>query len=580
MAVAADSRNETRRAGLTLSPLIVLGGALVCVMVLMTLPIVVPIGPMYWDVFIYYDAAARIFDGQVPVVDFFTPVGPLGYWLFAAALAVFPDAQPTLIAHWSLLPLTAPLMALVLWDTGRGGARAVPFALLVPFLIFALLPFNTREFYPFPGSDGFGIYNRQVCQLLYVLASALVFMRSQRLLAVVIAVAMTALLLVKVTGVVSGAILCVFAFMAGRVALRTAIASLVFLVAVLGGLELWNGMISHYARDILSLVEMNSESLAPRFLQAASHTFGVIAPGGALVLMLLWWERERIAGRLKAVRSERGLASIARVFDLAPLWLAVAMIAGVFFETQNTGSQAMIMVWPMVLMILLSAGRMVARPAVLVATFGLAAATALPPAVSIVERAARAYAGSVKNEALEHRNLRSLGTVSMRPDVAHRATVMSGIYPRHRETYADIVENGILPNFILYSEFDFQILHLQAIDRAIDDLRALETERGIRFETMMTYNFVNPFPWLMGRSAPRHIAIGADPTRAVPRPGAQVAEALGQVDIALYPTCPLTTANAMLFDLYRPFMPDHRRIRVNACYDAWIHPRFGIEVPD
>ena len=154
-------------------------------MVLLALPVSVPVGPMYWDVLIYYDAANRIFGGQVPSVDFFAPVGPLGYYLFAGWLYVFPNGQPVLLAHWSLLAVTAPLMALVVADVDRR-ARTTAFALLIPFLIFALLPFNTREFYPFPGSDGFGIYNRQCCQLLYVLVAAIAFMRSQKLLAAIV----------------------------------------------------------------------------------------------------------------------------------------------------------------------------------------------------------------------------------------------------------------------------------------------------------------------------------------------------------------------------------------------------------
>lgn len=126
------------------------------------------IGPSYWNVYQYYDAANRIFAGQVPGNDFFTPVGPLGYYVFAGWLAVFPNGQPVLLAQWSTLILTAPMMALVLFDVGKR-SRATAFALLLPFLLFALLPFNTHEYYPFPGTDAFGTYNRQVCQLLYVL---------------------------------------------------------------------------------------------------------------------------------------------------------------------------------------------------------------------------------------------------------------------------------------------------------------------------------------------------------------------------------------------------------------------------
>src|SRR5215203_4735770 len=84
------------------SPLVLLVGALVFVAAVLSWPLSVPIGPMYWDVFIYYDAANRIFSGQLPVVDFFTPVGPLGYGLFAGWLKLFPNGQPALMAHWSM----------------------------------------------------------------------------------------------------------------------------------------------------------------------------------------------------------------------------------------------------------------------------------------------------------------------------------------------------------------------------------------------------------------------------------------------------------------------------------------------
>lgn len=52
---------------------------LILLVVLLSFRLNVPIGPMYWDSYIYFDAAQRIRTGQVPNVDFSTPVGPLGY---------------------------------------------------------------------------------------------------------------------------------------------------------------------------------------------------------------------------------------------------------------------------------------------------------------------------------------------------------------------------------------------------------------------------------------------------------------------------------------------------------------------
>jgi hypothetical protein len=572
--MAVPQGKTAKRAAWTKSPLFAMAVVLTFVPVLLLFPLRVPIGPMYWDVFIYYDAANRIFDAQVPVNDFFTPVGPLGYYLFAGWVALFPNGAPTLLAHWSLLAVTAPLMALVIMHVDAR-SRTTAYALLVPFLIFALLPFNSREFYPFPGSDGFGIYNRQICQMLYVLVAALIFVRSPRLLALIVVVSMTALFFLKITGFVSGAMICLFAFMAGRVPLRYALAAAGAFLAVLALLELTSGLVSHYVQDILALVAINSGSLAPRFLQAMSHTFGVLLAGGALILLLLWSGRGELAARLSAIRTERSAASVAQFLDNDAFWLAVVLFAGVTFETQNTGSQAMIFVWPVILSIVMRSGSLMAKPKLLIATFVLSAAVALPPAINTIERAARAYAGSVKNFALEHENLKTLGAVSMRGDVLERSQKMIDFYPKHRPVFEEIVQMGELPSFILYSDFEFQITHLRAIDRAIDSITALEAKNGVRFATIMALNFVNPFPWLMDRHAPEHVAIGADPMRAVPQPGPLVADSIRETDIILLPKCPPTTANARLLELYAPMMAGHRKIALDACYDAYVHPKFA-----
>ncbi|CAJ2335887.1 hypothetical protein ZBPBA_02885 [Brucella abortus] len=105
------------------------------------MPLAVPIGPMYWDTYIYLDATQRIKMGQIPGADFSMPVGPLGYYLFTAGLALFPKAQLLLLAQWSMLAAAAPLMAVVLGAIGPQ-RRALAFALLVPFLIFGIFPAN------------------------------------------------------------------------------------------------------------------------------------------------------------------------------------------------------------------------------------------------------------------------------------------------------------------------------------------------------------------------------------------------------------------------------------------------------
>ncbi|PWK69110.1 hypothetical protein [Aminobacter sp. AP02] len=555
------------------SPLFLLAAAFLIVCVLLALPLVVPIGPMYWDVLIYYDASNRIFEGQVPVIDFFTPVGPLGYYLFAGWVTLFPNAQPALLAHWSLLLVTAPLMALVLWDVGQR-SRGIGFAVLVPFLVFVLLPFNTREFYPFPGSDAFGIYNRQVCQMLYVLVAALMFVRNRYLLVALVALIMTALFFLKITGFVAGGVIAAYAFFAGRVKFRYALEALTIFAIALAVIELASGMVSQYVMDVLRLVQMNSGTLLPRFLQSASINFGVVLAASALAIVLLWSDRQKLLERFSSGRKTSLASAVSTVLDHHGLWLFAVVFAGILFETQNTGSQAFIFLAPLVVAILLKAPKLLGKPVVLLSVLGLSAAIVLPPALFVIERAARTYIGSVKNQPLAQRNLRTLGAVNMRSEVAVRAEHMLNFYPEHRSLYTDLTNAGELPTPVLYSDYDFQITYLGNVDAAIDSIRKLESDKGIRFDTLMSLNFVNPFPWLMDRSAPLHIAIGADPTRAVPDPGSTEEGAVAQADLILLPTCPPTTANAMLYDMYKSALTQHRRIQLDACYDAFVHPRF------
>ena len=96
----------------------------------------------------------------------------------------------------------------------------------------------------------------------------------------------------------------------------------------------------------------------------------------------------------------------------------------------------------------------------------------------------------------------------------------------------------------------------------------------------MTIDFTNPFPWLMDRHAPKYVAIGADPYRAVPPPDQRVHDAVSAVDLALYPTCPPTMARLKLLKLYEPALAaGHRRITLTPCFDAFVRDGLA-SVPD
>ena len=556
MSLAALAPRGAVRPGWSTGPLAALAGTGVLLAGVLMLPIALPIGAMYWDLGLYVDAAQRIERGQVPSRDFFAPVGPLGYYLFAGVAKLFPQAHPLLVAQWSTLLMTAPPMALVVRDAAAR-SPALAWALLLPFLLFTVLPFNTREFYPYPGSDAFGIYNRQAAQLLYVLTAALLFVRDRIALGMTVAVAMSGLFGLKITGFLAGGLVCAWGLVAGRVPFRVAAAAAGAFVVAASMLEALSGIVSAYLVDIATLAGKNGGGLAGRFLQSASVWFGVLAPAGALVLVMAWVDRRRPS------------------LDHPAAWLAVAAFAGLAYETQNTGSQGLIHLWPP---LLLAGGWALQRGRALPVTglvLALAAATALPSAVAITERAARTWTGAARNVALNHRELGPIGRVNARPEVARHANVLKRHYAAHRPAYDALSAAGEMPSFIFYSDAATQLLHLEIAADAARAVRALERERGVRFETVWSLNFTNLLAAALDRDAPRHVAIGADPGRAVPAPGGPEAAAVRNTDLVVRPVCPLTPANRDLLALFEGALADHSRVRLTPCMEAWVHPRFG-----
>ena len=562
--IEAGVTTETR--WLPSLPLVLLGAAVLICALLLTQPLTLPLGPMYWDLVLYLDAANRIGDGQVPLIDFIAPVGPLGYWLFAGFDALFPRAHPLLLAQWCLFAVTAPAMAVILHTVGRQ-SRARAMALLLPYLAFQILPINVEHYSFFPGTDGFGIYNRHVSIVLYVLVSGLLFLRGPAL-AAIIGWTLIALFMIKITGFLAGGLVTAFALAAGRIGLRQALTVAAAAGLALIGFELATGLLSAYLGSILALIAINAGGILPRFVQAASLHLDIVGAGAALVLALLWLDRRDIADAALALRRQPSVASFIRLLDRDVAWLAVVLAAGLFFETQNTGGQAFIFIWPVLLMILsrwLGSGR---RGALVVC--GLVAATAIPPAETVLQRGARALMAQAGYAALPNQHLGRLRQVSQHADVMNRASAMLDIYAAHPATFREFTAREMLPNPQLYSELDFQASWLLAVDEGVSAILAHEQASGRRFETIMSLNFVNPFPAVMGRSAPRGIAIGADPFRAVPKPDDAEITLAREADLVLYPLCPVTVANEALRNIYAPVLTGRREIALGRCWKGYV----------
>lgn len=541
-------------------PWLLAGFAAAAIMAL-TLPLRLPLGSFYWDMVVYLDAFQRIGTGQAPALDFFAPVGPLGYYLGFAMQRVFPNAQPLLLTNWALMPLLLPLIAAILAQ--RGASRHAS-ALLLPFLVFVALPINLSSYYPSPGLDGYGIYNRHTASLLYWLVATLIFVEQARARAILLAVLMLALFLTKITGAVAGALIVGYACLTGRLRFSHAVFAALGCVLALLLIDVPTGLIRAYLTDIFTLFRMNTGTLLPRLLYVASGKFAVVVPAAVLVALLAWIGLREKEGPL-SLRVRR------IVFGPAG-WLAIVLAASILFETQNSGSLDFIALWPALLLIILDwrSRSDARRPAVLV----LALAVALPSLLFAIERGARALVGAIGDTAaLQAPELGPLGRVNLKRGLAQRAEKMVAFYGEHQATYQALVEKGLEPSAILYGEIDYQATWLLEVRQGLVALREWEAREQRRLNGVFTLDFVDPFNALLDRAAPKHVSIGAMPGRSVPPLDARTLASLAQTDAIMMPKCPPTPARADLAKHFEPALAGRERVALSPCWDMFVTPR-------
>lgn len=521
----------------------------------LALPVRLPLGPNYWDTDIYLDAAQRIWQGQIPNIDFFTSIGPLGFYLTAGIKALFPQAQPALLANWAIVPVLLPIAALIAWDID-GRSRQLAQAILIPLLFLTSLPINLHSLYPSPGFDGFGYYNRHVALLLYLLLAALLFVENRVLLTSLVAALMIALFLVKVTGPVSGAVLVGYAVLAGRMRFRDAAIAAAAVIACLGLIEHTTGVVYAYVDDVVILAMLNSSSLLRRFLTLGSIKFNVIAPCLMLIGVL-------------AVAARRENLSVAELLKSPLGWLSASLFALVLGETQNSGSLEFIGLWPVLILILKDYHRFAderLRPWVLM----LVMAVSLPSAIIFFERGARAVIAAPRYQALDVPHVGPLGRVSLKPDLAQRAIEQVDHYPRYNDAYEDLVRRGLLPSATLFSEIDHQATWLLEVQQGIDAIHRWEAANKRQLNGFFALDFVSPFNHLLGRAAPLHVALGIDTERTNPKITREMLEALGGIDAIMRPKCPIEVKRAAMWRQFARALEGRQLIALSPCWDMYL----------
>ncbi|WP_422369941.1 hypothetical protein [Hoeflea sp.] len=550
----------------------VLGLTIVALAAVLMLPLELPIGASFWDTYIYLDGAYRIEQGQQIYRDFHAPVGPLSYVLFGLLHDVFETANIVLLIQWCMMLVTVPVMAVVSWHAARRGTWTV-LALLVPYLVFSILPFNVVSWNVFPGVDGFGYYNRHGAVLLYLLVAALFFVPSRLALVLVIATILLALAFTKINAFAAAGLILFVAVVTRRIGLATSAAVAAICLGITAVLQLTTGVVSAYVFSVLRIFDNNTGVLFQNIMFTVSMRFDVILAAGILALYLLWSQMRGGTDLVAVFDRPSGRPVSPNVLDRDWIWLGVLIVANILYESQNWGSAAFISLWPLLVVFLLARpwSEVQARPALAL----LIALTALPTFTKVAHSAFRAAATSVRDASIETPNLPPSINMSAKDLSVTGAGKSRVVMEQHRRAYERYAREDILPHYWLYFDHRFQINVLETMNEVIAAIHEREAELGRRYEVIDLRDFANPIVAAMQRTPARGVAIGADPYRAAfPLTDIEIGM-LADSDLVLLPVCPVTTAREKLLADHAEAYAGFRRIRLTGCFDALENPKFS-----
>lgn len=551
-----------------------LSGTVLVLAAALSLPVELPMGESFWDTYIYIDGAHRLSIGQEIYRDFHAPVGPLNYILFDWLGSVFPRGNVALVIQWCMMLVTLPVVTVICLQARERGPYAV-FGLLLPYLMFSILPFNVTSWNVFPGVDGFAYYNRHSSVLLYLLVATLFFVRSKIALVGLLSVLLLSLAFVKISGFAVAGLIAALALLTRRIGLGVSIATAVVCLSFVAVLEILTGSVSAYLKSALRLLAANDGVLLTNLLTTVSARFDVI-----LVALLL--AAYLFVSRMRG--GENLLPGFDRDYPRDPqpgrldqdwLWLGTLVLANTVFESQNFGGAAFVSVWPLLLVLVLATAP--DRRARLSPLLVLVALIVIPTATKVLHSAARTAATSINNVTVETEHLPPNMRFSAKALTVEAAATARPILSAGRETYQKYADANILPAYWLYFDHRFQVNVLQTMDEVIGAIREREADLGHHYEVIDLRDFANPVTAAMGRTPARGISIGGDPYRAVLPLTGEEADLLSQTDLVLLPTCPVTAARKKLHDKYVASYEGFNRIALTDCFEALEHPRYATQ---
>ena len=237
-----------RQAALVASAILVIAAALLIRWV--------PYGRAIWDYLFLLNGSYRIGLGQVPHVDFASPIGALSLYLTYAAERLFPNGVPFVGLHSLMWVLLLPPLAALAPRFRSVWAFAAALGLLA---VMVLVPVTIDSTH-LSEISFFASYNRFATGGLFLLGLWFVLPKSRGDWAV-LAYLLALLFFLKITAAMLALGLVGAALLLGRVRWTTVLATVVAFVAVLIAVNFRSGLVAGYLHDVAAMAGVNRGAL-------------------------------------------------------------------------------------------------------------------------------------------------------------------------------------------------------------------------------------------------------------------------------------------------------------------------------
>lgn len=518
---------------------------------------VVPYGRAFWDFLFVLDGAYRIGTGQIPHVDFASPIGPLTLYLTHWAERAFPGGQPFVGLHALMWLALAPAVTAL---APRFSSTLAFLGALVLLALMVLVPY-TLDSTNLSEISYFAVYNRFASGLLFLVGLWYVLPK-RRWDGLLLAYLLVLLFFLKITAAIAamGLLLCGLAL--GRYSLRPILIGIAGAAAVSAIMQATSGMVTAYVADVARMATINEGHAIYALAFAAFRNWAPLAAAGALALLVLaqWVRMHPSSGRPAFALVGDFLQKEAFLID-ALLLVGMALVA----ESQNTGGIGLV-----------SASAFLFHPALnrqaplqLVGAAILGTALLLPLLDIDVRR-------SITAISREHQGTEDHPIAELAPGLRIPNATLEGarIFQRVSHEWLTLAEDAQSHGFNFDNDptSNAPAARLAWAEDVVDAAKTFKAKAyGSLASRYATLAFQDPFTRLLNLPPARHVSLVMGVGRTVPLFTREAASRyLADADGVFVSLCELTNGEETNDAAFKSVLDkEFERLSLNACWDFY-----------